>query len=57
MDFNAHLLLASTILNNRAATHLVNSASQLVPRSFRLAKSHDTVEAGTQAFLVSRRGA
>ena len=34
IDFNTHLLLESTILDNRAATYLVNSAEQLVLGSF-----------------------
>ena len=57
MDFNAHLLSDSTILDNGAATHLVNSADRLVPGSFRPADPTDTVEAGTQAFPISGRGA
>ena len=57
MDFNAHPLSNSTILDNGAATHLVNSADRLVPGTFRPADSTDTVEAGTQAFPVAGRGA
>jgi len=47
IDFNAYLLLESIILDNRAATHLVNSADRLVPSTFILATSIDIVEAGT----------
>jgi predicted ribosome-associated RNA-binding protein Tma20 len=47
MDFDAHPLSESTILDNGAATHLVNSADWLVPGTFRPADSTDTVEAGT----------
>jgi hypothetical protein len=47
IDFNAHLLSKSTILDNRAATHLVNSANQLVPRTFCPADSTNIVEVGT----------
>jgi hypothetical protein len=57
MDFDAHPLSESTILDNGAATHLVNSADRLVPGTFRPADSTDTVEAGTQALPVSGRGA
>jgi hypothetical protein len=57
MDFNAHPLSDSTIFDNGAATHLVNSADRLVPGSFRPSGSTDTVEAGTQAFPVTGRGA
>jgi predicted ribosome-associated RNA-binding protein Tma20 len=34
MDFNAHPLSESTILDNGAATHLVNSSNCLVPGTF-----------------------
>lgn len=57
MDFDAHPLSESTILDNGAATHLVNSAERLVPGSFRPSDPSDTVEAGTQAFPIAGRGA
>ncbi|KAJ4401523.1 hypothetical protein N0V91_007827, partial [Didymella pomorum] len=57
MDFNAHPLSESTILDNGAATHLVNSSDRLVPGTFRTADPSDTVEAGTQAFPIAGRGA
>jgi hypothetical protein len=47
IDFSSYLLLDSTILDNRAATHLVNSAELLVPGSFRPLDSSKTIEAGT----------
>jgi predicted ribosome-associated RNA-binding protein Tma20 len=47
MDFNAHLLSESTILDNGAATHLVNSSDCLVPGTFWPSDPSDTVEAGT----------
>lgn len=47
IDFNAHLLSESTILDNRAATHLVNSSNCLVPRTFRPSNPSNTIEAGT----------
>lgn len=57
MDFNAHPLSESTILDNGAATHLVNSSDRLVPGTFRPSDPSDTVEAGTQAFPIAGRGA
>jgi len=47
IDFNTYLLLESIILDNRATTHLVNSADRLVPSTFILATLIDIVEAGT----------
>jgi len=47
IDFNTYLLLERTILDNRAATHLVNSIDRLVPSTFMLATLIDIVEAGT----------
>ena len=53
IDFNAYLLLQSTILDTRAATYLVNSSDLLVLGTFYPTNSTNTVEAGTQAFLVT----
>lgn len=47
IDFNAYPLLESTILDNRVATHLVNSANCLVSRSFYSTNPFNIVEAGT----------
>ena len=47
IDSNTYLLLESIILDNRAATYLVNSADRLVPSTFILATLIDIVEAGT----------
>jgi hypothetical protein len=57
MDFDSHPLSNSTILDNGAATHLVNSAELLVPGSFRPTDGSETIEAGTQALPISGRGA
>jgi hypothetical protein len=56
MDFQAHWLSMSTILDNGAAVHLVNSASLLEPDSFTPVKGLHTVEAGTQAFPITGYG-
>jgi hypothetical protein len=47
IEFHTYILSKSIILDNRAATHLVNSANQLVPRTFCPADSTNIVEAGT----------
>ena len=47
IDFNAYPLLNSTILDNRAATHLVNSLELLVLGSFCLSNRVETIRAGT----------
>ena len=46
----------STILNNRAATHLVNDCELLVLGSFVETKNLQVVEAGTQQFLILGKG-
>jgi hypothetical protein len=56
MDFNAHPLSHSTILDNGAALHLVNNKELLVPGSFKKSVRLETVEAGTQAFPISGQG-
>jgi hypothetical protein len=56
MSFDAHPLSRSTILDNGAATHLVNSVDLLEPGSFRRSKFLQTVEAGTQAFPILGTG-
>ncbi|KAF1935985.1 hypothetical protein EJ02DRAFT_427926 [Clathrospora elynae] len=56
VDFGVHPLSGSTILDNGAALHLVNSADLLEPGLFHLVKHLETVEAGTQAFPISGRG-
>ena len=45
IDFNAYLLLRSTILNNRVAIHLVNNANLLVPGLFKPTRGVRTIEA------------
>lgn len=57
MDFDLHPLSNSTILDNGAATHLVNNKDLLVPGSFISSDGIETVEAGTQAFPIAGRGA
>ena len=47
IDFNAYLLLNSTILDNRAAIYLVNSLELLVLGSFCLSNRVETIKAGT----------
>jgi hypothetical protein len=54
MDYDAHPLSNSTILDNGAAVHLVNSSSLL--DTFTPVKGLHTVEAGTQAFPISGYG-
>jgi hypothetical protein len=56
MSFDAHPLSRSTILDNGAATYLVNSVDLLKLGSFRRSKFLQTVEAGTQAFLILGTG-
>ncbi|KAE8834279.1 hypothetical protein PTNB85_05612 [Pyrenophora teres f. teres] len=56
MDFDAHPLSESTILDNRAAVHLVNNLQLIEPGSFVKASGIDCVEAGTQSFPILGKG-
>lgn len=56
MDFNAHPLSKSTILDNGGALHLVNSMELLEPGSYTKAVGVKCVEAGTQAFPIQGTG-
>jgi len=56
MDFDAHLLLESTILDNGATVYLVNNLDLIEPRSFIKTSGIDYVEVGTQSFLIFRKG-
>jgi hypothetical protein len=56
MSFDAHPLSKSTLLDNGAALHLVNSKELLVEGSFQKSTRLETVEAGTQAFPISGKG-
>ena len=47
IDFNAYLQSKTMILDNRAPTHLVNRANQLVPKSFYPVDSTNIVDIGT----------
>ena len=47
IDFNAYLLLNSTILDNRAAIYLVNSLELLILGSFYLSNRVETIKVGT----------
>ena len=47
IDFNSYLLLNSIILDNRAATHLINSLELLILGSFRPLDRSKTIKAGT----------
>jgi len=56
MDFDAHPLSESTILDNGAAVHLVNNLDLIEPGSFVKTSGIDCVEAGTQSFLIFGKG-
>jgi hypothetical protein len=56
MDMNRHPLAESTLLDNGAATHLVNSEALLVPGSFIKSTADDSVEAGTSSLMIKGRG-
>ncbi|KAE8840578.1 hypothetical protein PTNB85_03977 [Pyrenophora teres f. teres] len=56
MDFDAHPLSESTILDNGAAVHLVNNLQLIEPGSFVKASGIDCVEAGTQSFPILGKG-
>ena len=47
IDFNAYLLLDSTILDNRATIYLVNNLDLIKPRLFIKISSINYVEVGT----------
>ena len=47
IDFNAHPLLESTILDNRAAIYLVNNLDLIKPRSFIKTSGINYIEVGT----------
>ena len=52
-----YLLSNSTILNNRVATHLINSTKLLVPRSFKLVNRVEVIKVGSIALLILGKGA
>jgi hypothetical protein len=56
IDFNAYLLLASTIFGGGRAIYLVNSLDIIKPGSFVQSKGISTVEAGTQTLTILGRG-
>ncbi|KAF1935040.1 hypothetical protein EJ02DRAFT_416381, partial [Clathrospora elynae] len=56
MDFDAHPLSASTILDNGAALHLVNTLDLIQPGTFIKASGITCVEAGTQSFPILGKG-
>jgi hypothetical protein len=56
ISFDSHPLSKSTIFDNGAATHLVNSVDLLEPGSFVRSPGLQTVEAGTQAFPILGKG-
>ena len=47
IDFNAYLLLESTILDNRATIYLVNNLDLIKPRLFIKISSINYIEVGT----------
>jgi hypothetical protein len=50
IDFNVYLLSESTILDNRAAVHLVNDKLLLKLETFKKAQTMRTVEARSTSF-------
>jgi hypothetical protein len=56
LDFLRHLLLASTLLNNCGATHLINSKDLLELKSFIKALFNKCVEAGSSSLPILGRG-
>ncbi|KAL5317777.1 hypothetical protein ACEPPN_014876 [Leptodophora sp. 'Broadleaf-Isolate-01'] len=56
IDMDRHPLSESTLLDNGAATHLVNSVALLEPGTFVKSTNDDSVEAGTSSLMVKGRG-
>ncbi|KAL5313166.1 hypothetical protein ACEPPN_018899 [Leptodophora sp. 'Broadleaf-Isolate-01'] len=56
IDIDRHPLSKSTLLDNGAVTHLVNSVALLEPRTFVKSINDDSVEAGTSSLMVKGRG-
>jgi hypothetical protein len=56
LDFLRHLLLASTLLDNYSAIHLINSKELLKLGSFIKALFNKCVEAGSSSLLILGRG-
>ena len=54
--YSRHPLHLSTILDNGASVHLVNDRNLLEPGSFKKAKDHEHVDAGTQSLPVDGYG-
>jgi hypothetical protein len=52
LDFLRYPLLASTLINNYSATHLVNSKDLLEPGSFIKAITNESIKAGLSALLI-----
>ena len=56
IDMDWHPLLESTLLNNDAITHLVNSVALLEPGTFVKSTNDNSVKAGTSSLIVKGRG-
>jgi hypothetical protein len=56
LDFAKYPLLASTLLNNYKATHLINNKYLLKLGSFIKASYNKCVEAGSSSFPILKRG-
>jgi hypothetical protein len=54
LDFAKYPLLASTLLDNYRATHLVNNKDLLKPGSFVKASYNKYIEAGSLSLLILR---
>jgi len=52
LDFLRHLLLASTLLDNYSAIHLINSKDLLKLRSFVKALFNKCIKAGSSSLLI-----
>ena len=56
ININQHPLSESTLLNNGAATHLVNSVTLLKPKTFIKLTNDNCVKAGTSSLIIKGRG-
>jgi hypothetical protein len=56
LDFLRYPLLASTLINNCSAMHLINSKDLLKPNLFIKSSINKSVKAGLSALLIIKRG-
>jgi hypothetical protein len=56
LDFSRYPLLESILMDNYGTTYLINNISLLVPGSFVKTSTNESVEAGSSALPIIRRG-